>query len=399
MMRAGLLQPGLNGAFVADGFGAMPSPVTAKSHALAGKRLAVKDVFDIAGLRTGAGSLAWLDQQTPATQTALAVRTMLEEGASWTGKTVTDELTYSLAGINAHYGTPENPAAEDRIPGGSSSGSAVAVAAGHADIGLGTDCGGSIRLPASYCGIWGIRPTHGRIADNGCLTLAHSFDTVGWFARDGATLASAFEVLAHSIASEEAGDVKLHAPREVLAALNPQVHAAFGAVMRKLGVVEQPASDDIQLSGWAQAFRVLQGAEIAQQHGAWARENLGSFGADVRSRFKACLTIDPAQVQRAQSTRSAACRAMARAFSMPGMYWLTPTLPSIAPRTDASNAEVDDIRTRAQQMLCIAGLAGLPQVNFPWTTFDGAPLGLSVIGARGDDEGVLAVARAIHASL
>jgi amidase len=117
MMRAGLLQPGLNGAFVADGFGAMPSPVTAKSHALAGKRLAVKDVFDIAGLRTGAGSLAWLDQQTPATQTALAVRTMLEEGASWTGKTVTDELTYSLAGINAHYGTPENPAAEDRIPG------------------------------------------------------------------------------------------------------------------------------------------------------------------------------------------------------------------------------------------------------------------------------------------
>jgi amidase len=324
---------------------------------------------------------------------------MLEEGASWMGKTVTDELTYSLAGINAHYGTPVNPAAEDRIPGGSSSGSAVAVAAGLADIGLGTDCGGSIRLPASYCGIWGIRPTHGRIAGNGCLTLAHSFDTVGWFARDGATLTSAFEVLAHSIVSKEPGDVKLHVPRELLAVLNPVVHAAFGVVMRKFGVMEQPASDNISLSGWAQAFRVLQAAEIAQQHGTWARENLDSFGVDVRSRFEVCLTIDSAQVQRAESTRCAAIRAMARAFSTPGMYWLTPTLPWIAPRTDASSAEVDDIRTRAQQMLCIAGLAGLPQVNLPWTTFEGAPLGLSVIGSRGDDEGVLAVAREIHASL
>jgi amidase len=399
MTRAILLHAGLNGAFVADGFGAMPFPVTAKRNALAGKRLAVKDVFDIAGLRTGAGNPTWLDQQMPATQTALAVRVMLEEGASWTGKTVTDELTYSLAGINAHYGTPVNPVAEDRIPGGSSSGSAVAVAAGLADIGLGTDCGGSIRLPASYCGIWGIRPTHGRIAANGCLTLAHSFDTVGWFARDGATLASVFEVLAHSLVSNEASDIKLHAPRELLAALNPAVHAAFGEVMRKLGVAERPASDDISLSDWAQAFRVLQGAEIAQQHGAWAREHLGSFGADIRARFEACLTIDSAQIQRAQFTRVAANRAMASAFSAPGTYWLTPTLPWIAPRTDASNAEVDDIRTRSQQMLCIAGLVGLPQVNLPWTTFDGAPLGLSVIGPRGGDEGVLAVARAIQAAL
>jgi amidase len=399
MTPSALLQPGLNGAFVADGFGSMPSPITATSDTLAGKRLAVKDVFDIAGLRAGAGNLAWLDQQKSATQTALAVRMLLEEGASWIGKTVTDELTYSLAGINAHYGTPVNPAAADRIPGGSSSGSAVAVAAGLADIGLGTDCGGSIRLPASYCGVWGIRPTHGRIADDGCLTLAQSFDTVGWFARDAATLASVLKVLAHTVVNEEAGDVRLHAPQGLLATLSPVVHTAFRVAMRKLGVVEQPVSDCIALSDWAQAFRVLQGAEIAQRHGAWAGENLDSFGADVRSRFKACLTIDSAQVQRAQSTRVAASRAMARAFSVPGTYWVVPTLPWIAPRTDASNAEVDDIRTRAQQMLCIAGLAGLPQVNLPWTTFDGAPLGLSVIGPRGDDEGVLAVARAIHAAL
>jgi amidase len=324
---------------------------------------------------------------------------LLEEGASWTGKTVTDELTYSLAGINAHYGTPVNPAAENRIPGGSSSGSAVAVAGGFADIGLGTDCGGSIRLPASYCGIWGIRPTHGRIAANDCLTLAHSFDTVGWFARDATLLASAFEVLAHTVVGNQPGDVKLYVPQELLVALNPAVRAAFSVTMHTVGAVELPAAEDLSLGDWAQAFRLLQGAEIAQQHGAWARANLASFGADVRARFEACLQIDAAQVLRAQSMRIAASRATARAFATPGTYWLTPTLPWIAPRTDASSEEVDDIRARALQMLCIAGLAGLPQVNFPWTTFEGAPLGLSIIGPRGDDERVLAVAHAVHAAL
>jgi amidase len=399
MRQRVLLQPGCNGAFIADGFGSLPSPIVPKGRALAGKRIAVKDVFGIAGLRTGAGNLAWRDERPPATQTAPAVRMLLEEGASWTGKTVTDELTYSLAGINAHYGTPVNPAAENRIPGGSSSGSAVAVAGGFADIGLGTDCGGSIRLPASYCGIWGIRPTHGRIAGNDCLTLAHSFDTVGWFARDATLLASVFEVLAHTVVGNQPGDVKLHVPQELLAVLNPAVRAAFSTTMHALGALELPATESMPLADWAQAFRLLQGAEIGQQHGMWARANLASFGADVRARFEACQTIDAAQVQRAHSTRIAANRATARAFAVPGTYWLTPTLPWIAPRTDASSAEVDEIRSRAQQMLCIAGLAGLPQVSFPWTTFEGAPLGLSIIGPRGEDEHVLAVARAVQAAL
>jgi amidase len=399
MTGAALLQPGLNGAFVTDAFGALPSPIARKGHALAGKRLAVKDVFDIAGLRTGAGNPTWLNEQTPATQTALAVRMLLEEGASWIGKTVTDELTYSLAGINAHYGTPVNPADEDRIPGGSSSGSAVAVAAGFADIGLGTDCGGSIRLPASYCGIWGMRPTHGRIATNGGLTLAHSFDTVGWFARDEQTLADVFEVLAHGIVHNKVDDLKLLASQELLTVLSPAVRAKFRETMQRLDVCEQPASSDIALSDWAQAFRILQGAEVAQQHGSWARANMQSFGADVRLRFETCLKIGAGQVQQAQRIRIAASRVMAHAFGTPGTYWLTPTLPWIAPRIDAAREEVDEVRARSQQMLCIAGLAGLPQVDLPWTFFEGAPLGLSIIGPRGDDEGVLAVARAVHAAL
>jgi amidase len=399
MKRSDLMQPGMNGAFVADGFGLLPLPVTPSGQKLADKRLAVKDVFDVAGLRTGAGNPAWLAEQAIATRTALPVRMLLDEGAQWIGKTVTDELTYSLAGINAHYGTPVNPADASRIPGGSSSGSAAAVAGGLADIGLGTDCGGSIRLPASYCGIWGIRPTHGRIAANGCVTLAHSFDTVGWFTRDAQTLIDVFELLAHAVVPVSTDAATLRVPQEALALLNPEVRARFDETMQGLGDIEQSAMGTFDFAAWGRAFRLLQGADIAQQHAAWAREHMNDFGADVRSRFEACLTIDRDELQAAQCTRVAAIRAMAQAFDAPGRYWLMPTLPWIAPRTDATREKVDEVRARSQQLLCIAGLAGLPQVSFPWTTFHGAPLGLSVIGARGDDEGVLALARELHAKL
>jgi amidase len=409
-----LLQPGLNGAYVRDGFGALPAEAAANQAAqvaaqaganlasgaaLAGRTLAVKDVFDVQGLRAGCGNPQWAAQQPLAASTAPTVRMLLEQGAQWTGKTVTDELTYSLAGINAHYGTPCNPADPQRLPGGSSSGSAVAVAAGHADIGLGTDCGGSIRLPASYCGIWGIRPTHGRIAANGCFTLAHSFDTVGWFTRDGALLAEVFAVLAHSELATLPERVTLCVPDDIVPLLQGPVRAAFASAVAALSdrfATNLLAAGSLAPQTWAQSFRVLQAAEIAQQHGAWALQHLDSFGADVGARMQAATTISAAQVHAAQRTRSAAMQRLASVFDDAQTYLVTPTLPWIAPRLDASREEVDDVRSRSQQMLCIAGLAGLPQVDMPWMSFDGAPLGLSIIGARGDDEGVLAVARAVH---
>jgi amidase len=401
MTRDDLLQPGLNGAFVRDGFGALPAPVAPLYATLAGQRLAVKDVFDIERLTTGGGNPEWAALQPCATVTAPAVRLLLDHGAQWAGKTVTDELTYSLAGINAHYGTPRNPADAGRLPGGSSSGSAVAVAAGHADIGLGTDCGGSIRLPASYCGIWGMRPTHGRIAPNGCVTLAHSFDTVGWFARDGALLADVFSVLAHSTPQPVSTDAQLYVPEVVLPLLHEAVNTAFGRTIEALsdGFALKLLPAGLRPDAWAQAFRVLQAAEVAQQHGRWAHDHIGSFGADVRARMEAAVRVTAADVHAAQRVRVEAVRELARVFDRPDTYVLMPTLPWIAPRLDASRETVDEVRARSQQMLCMAGLAGLPQVNMPWTTFEGAPLGLSVMGARGADEGVLSIARAVHAML
>jgi amidase len=413
MKQDTLLEPGLNGAFVRDGFGALPAALAiqiaahlsaqpASQASLAGQRLAVKDVFDVEGLRAGSGNPTWAAQQPLAPSTALAVRTLLEHGAQWVGKTVTDELTYSLAGINVHYGTPSNPANPRRIPGGSSSGSAVAVAAGHADIGLGTDCGGSIRLPASYCGIWGIRPTHGRIAGNGCFTLAHSFDTIGWFARDGALLTDVFNVLARSDTQALPERVMLCLPDDLVTLLHVRVRAAFATAFDTLSErfeMSLLTSASLAPETWAQSFRVLQAAEIAQQHGAWAMQHLDSFGADIRARMQAAVTVNHAQVHAAQRVRSDAIRALSRVFDEPDTYIVMPTLPWIAPLIGTSGAEVDEVRVRSQQMLCLAGLAGLPQVNLPWTSFDGAPLGLSVIGTRGDDEGVLAVAQAVHNAL
>ncbi|MEF7616618.1 amidase [Aquincola sp. MAHUQ-54] len=402
--------PGRHGAFVRDGHDRAPAAVR-RSAALAGLRLAAKDVYDVEGLRTGAGNPAWRAAQAPAARSALAVERLLAASAAWVGRTVTDELTYSLAGINMHYGTPVNPASPGRLPGGSSSGSAVAVAAGDADIALGTDCGGSVRLPASYCGLWGMRPTHGRIATAGCFTLAHSFDTVGWFARNAGALAAVFAVLSGAAPSggllpagegEAASTVRwLHA-----GCIGPLLDASvrdawetwLPALARHGGGARlaPPVARDLALADWAAAFRTLQAAEVWLQHGAWFERHGATLGDDVRGRFEKAARVTPAEVAEAQRRRVDASAVMARVLAEPGSVLVMPTVPTIAPSLDDDAARVDDVRQRSQQLLCLAGLAGLPQVSLPWLRIDGAPVGLSVIGARGDDEGVLSAAHRLH---
>ncbi|MET0743402.1 MAG: amidase family protein, partial [Microvirga sp.] len=169
----------------------MPYPAVPVAHAaqgpLQGLTFAVKDLFDVAGYPTSAGSPHRLAMSGIRTATAPVVQGLLEAGARFVGKTISDELAFSLSGKNAHFGTPVNGGAPDRIPGGSSSGSAAAVSGGACDFALGTDTGGSVRGPASHCGLFGIRPTHGRVSLAGCHDLAPSLDTGGFFAREGAT--------------------------------------------------------------------------------------------------------------------------------------------------------------------------------------------------------------------
>jgi amidase len=385
------VQPGTSGALLREAYGQAPASLGEACHgALTGQRLVVKDVFDIEGLRTGCGSPLWLQQQAPSRQTAVAVRLLHEAGCSWVGKALTDELTYSLAGINAHYGTPLNPCSPARLPGGSSSGSAVAVAAGLADVGLGTDCGGSIRVPASYGGLWGLRPTHGRIATNGCFTLAHSFDTVGALTRTGALLARVFETLAHSQVAPCEELPRLCVPADLGGLLDAPLAAQFNGCAERLGAEPVPLTLQHTLD-WADAFRTLQAAEVWQQHGAWYRRHGASMGADIGQRFVRAGQIGAAAVAQAQRTRVAASAQLGRWLDA-GALLLVPTLPTPAPLLSDTPAQVDAARMRAQQLLCWAGLAGLPQIAMPWTTVEGGAVGLSLIGPRGADERVLAAA-------
>ena len=356
---------------------------------LRGLTFAVKDVFDIAGHRTGNGNPVWLETHPPATRTASSVERLLAAGAQMIGKTHTDEMTYSLNGENVHYGTPTNPRAPGRIPGGSSSGSAVAVAGGVADFALGTDCGGSIRLPASYCGIFGIRPTHGLVPADGVVDLAASFDTVGWFARDAQTLRRVGEVL---LPTTPFAPKRLLIADDAFAFVGPEVSAALAAAVGRLKAaladhrhVRVYASEP---AAWSGIFRVLQGSEIWRRHGDWIEAHNPSFGPGIAERFRWARTIDPAEVERLRPQREAVARRMAELLGGDALLCL-PTAPGIAPKLATPPDELEVFRARAFGLLSIAGLARLPQVALPLATMGGCPLGLSLIGPSGCDRGLL----------
>jgi len=360
------------------------------SGPLTGLTFAAKDVFDIAGHRTGNGNPMWLETHPPAERTASAVQRLLDAGARLVGKTHTDDMAYSLNGENVHYGTPVNPVAPGRIPGGSSSGSAAAVAGGLVDFALGTDCGGSVRLPASYCGLYGLRPTHGLVPADGVVPLASSFDTVGWFARDAALVRRLADVLLPPAAS--------WAPTRLLIA--PVAFAAAGAVVTealrdsvnrmnaKFRSVEEARVYVGDPSEWAQLFRVLQGAEVAAQHGAWIDRHKPSFGPGVHERFEWARTIDPSAVAAAKPKREAIARHMEALLGDNALICL-PAAPGIAPKLKTPGQELEPFRARAFVLLAIAGLASLPQLTLPAATIDGCPIGLSLIAPHGRDRALL----------
>lgn len=357
---------------------------------LQGLSFAVKDVFDIAGFRTGNGNPVWLETHAPASRTASSVERLLAAGARMIGKTHTDELAYSLNGENIHYGTPVNRNAPGRIPGGSSSGSAAAVAGGLVDFALGTDCGGSIRLPASYCGIYGIRTTHGLIPADGIVDLAASFDTVGWFARDVQTMrrvGAALLPVAPDFVPRRlliAEDAFAFAGREVATAL-------VGALTR----LKETFADHHKVSvytgdpaAWAEIFRIVQGDEIRRRHGAWIDAHDPGFGPGIAERFCWTRTIDAAAVVRMRLLREDVARHM-DALLRDDTILCLPTAPGIAPKLATPIAELEGFRARAITLLCIAGLARLPQISLPLGTMENCPLGLSVIAPRGHDRGLL----------
>lgn len=371
----------------------------APSGPLAGLTFGLKDLFDVAGERTGAGSPDWWRTHPPAAADAPVLTRLLEAGATLVGRTHTEEMAFSLTGENAHYGTPINVRAPGRIPGGSSSGSAAAVAAGLVDFAIGTDTGGSVRAPASYCGLFGLRPTHGRVPLDGCVPLAPSFDTCGWFARDATMMARVGAVLLDP-APAPPPPASLLLARDAMALLEPRVAAALAPAIARVEAVLGPATPiDAGAEGLDRAlaaFRVVQQDDIWRAHGDWIRAVRPAFGPQVGARMRGVESQDPALVppmveHRAQVT------AHLTALLAGGRVLALPTVPDIAPLRGLPDDATTAYRERAFRMLALAGLARLPQLTLPLAELDGCPLGLSLIAAPGGDEGLLAVARTIAA--
>ncbi len=274
------------------------------SGLLQGRSVAVKDNFDIAGFVTGAGSPVWKNTHDQAATNAYVLDRLLDSGACIVGKTQMDELAFSLMGINAHYGTPLNPAVPGRVPGGSSSGSATAVAGGLADIGIGTDTGGSVRIPASFCGLFGMRPTHGRIDTSGLLPLAPSFDTVGFFARDPETMIAAGTALGIETAIAKTHNIRL--PTDLWSFADPASAEVLRSACDVLFADTDLSKNDplaVGVEDWCAVFQTIQGYEIWTVFGEWIKQHNPAFGAGTRERFQMASRITRAEFEAAAVRR------------------------------------------------------------------------------------------------
>ncbi|MCB1539959.1 MAG: amidase [Rhodoblastus sp.] len=368
-------------------------PVEGAAHGpLQSLTFGVKDIFDVAGYRTGCGNPVKLAESPIAVEHTPAAAALLAAGAQFVGKTQTEELAWSLYGTNAHFGTPLNPAAPDRVPGGSSSGSASAVASRLCDFALGSDTGGSVRAPASFCGLFGLRPTHGAISLARCMPLAPSLDTCGFFARDAATLKAVGDVLlpaAHARASRVmiAQDLFARLPAAAREAIMPAVEALQAALGKAIpvDVYDRPVAEPYD------AFRILQLHEAGTLHGPWADSRKPVLHPSIAQRLVAAKQVTDAEVAHARAARANFAEHLLRLYGDDGLM-IAPVLHGPAPRLDSTPAEFEAYRDAAMAFLCPSGLAGLPQLVLPAGKVDGAPLGISILGPRGSDRSLLEAA-------
>ena len=374
--------------------------IAGASHGpLVGLTFAAKDLFDVAGHPTGGGNPDWGRHQPIPTRHAWAVERLLDAGATLIGKTITDEVSLGILGENPFEGTPLNPRAPDHVPGGSSSGSASAVAQGLCDTALGTDSGGSVRVPASFCGLYGIRPTHGRLDLRGMMAQAPSSDTAGWFARDADTFARVSEVmLGESIPTELptrlvlAADAFGFADESTSASLQPLVRALSSRVKEVREELLAPPG----LSVWSRAQRALQPYEAWLTFKDWLDRVNPRMQFNVASGLTLASTIPESERQWAALMREEA-RARLSWLLPAGTILCTPTTPFPAPRKGLPFSTLGPLRSRLSCLTSHGGLTGVPQVSVPGATVDGLPVGLSIVGARGSDTSLVAVASALEA--
>ncbi|MCI0412353.1 amidase [bacterium] len=380
------------------------------SGVLDGLSFASKDLIDLAGQKTGCGNPRWQETHPPAVAHAICVEQLLAAGARCIGKTVTDELAYSLIGENHFYGTPLNPAAPDRVPGGSSCGSASAVACGLADFALGTDTGGSVRVPASNCRIWGIRPTHGVVSVAGVNPLSPGFDTVGVLASTGSVLAKVGSVLLSASIPEDPKPSTIHLIKEAFEVADPKIAAAvldcvetmseFNDLFRETSIREIDAENSVQdLSNWYEIYRVLQRAEAWNCLGAWIESAKPEMGSMIRESIELARNLDRQLVPPMLKRREHYFLKMKSFLGVNDLLCI-PTAASVAPpkgTIERRDQAANGYYFRTLSLTSIAGVARSPQISMPLVDLDGIPVGVSIIGRHHEDAFLLGVAKRLGA--
>lgn len=356
---------------------------TTISDALLEVRVSVKDLFAIKGFKTGAGFPSWLAQAPDEQYNAKAVELLLQHGARLTYKTQLDEMAYSLVGNNSHHGVSVNPRDSLRTSGGSSSGSAVSVALGESDLSLTTDTAGSIRVPASYCGLFGMRPTFGAISAKGLVPLAPRFDTPGLLAQELSVLERGYQSLLGNrtivpLNSMAWCEVLWDGVNKELKSYAEQVFSNFEGHTTRL--------DDPPLSVEERrfCFSVLQAVSLWDTHRVWLTAHLSEFGADIQQRLRWGQDISREDKERALSLLQE--WNSEKSIWLPnGCVLLMPTVPSVAPLIESNTDEMNKERQVLLGLTSIAGLSGWPQLQMPALTIGKAPIGLSLLGKENSD--------------
>ncbi|XP_051121515.1 amidase 1 [Andrographis paniculata] len=401
-------------------------------HPSTGLTFAVKDIFDMEGYVTGFGNPDWANTHAAATVTAPTVLSLLDAGgAACVGRTVMDEMAYSINGENAHYGTPRNPCAEDRVPGGSSSGSAVAVAAMLADFALGTDTGGSVRVPASYCGIFGIRPSHGIVSTSGVIPMAQSFDTVGWFARDPAILNGVGKILLPS-KEDDNGPEKLdrfiiaedcfellqipsHLLTDNVVGAVQKLYGSLAVQRLRIGefieanvpsleqfidksITKQEGSIPRSLVALSHSMRLLQRYEFKKNHGGWIRAVNPKFGPGLKERIWEALEATDEGIDLCYSVMRELRAALSDLLGEFGILAM-PTVPGPPPKLQTEPKELEAFRAKAFSLLSVAGVSGCCQVSIPLGKYEDLPIAVSLLAKHGSDGFLLNFVETLHKAL
>ena len=346
----------------------------------------LKDMCDVKNFKTSCGNPDFFKKCDFANDYAPFLKDLLNEGPVLKGITVCDEFFYSLIGENGHYGTPTNLNAPSCVPGGSSSGSAAALTTDLYDFSIGSDTGGSVRIPASFCGLIGMRPTHNRINTKGVYPMAPSFDTVGWFANNPEIFQKVGNVLLNNIERSNIDFKQYVVAEDLLELCDAEVQNNFNNYIK----LNMPNINKTRLSTNTKAiiadnFRILQGAEVKENIIPWIEKNKPNISPEIRSRIDMASKITDIEVNRALIFRKTLIDEIEK--SLPeGTIAVFPTSPFSAPKSGQDDESLGSFRKRLMELTSIAGMTSRPQITIPRLKDKSGPVGISLLGWKYSDE-------------